>query len=335
MARSSAWLIAAAALAATLWLHPVAASSGRQGADASAAALRAEGLEAGFNLDYDVALRCFQTAIATEPDHPAGYRLAAAVHWIELMWRQGTFTVDDYLGTVNGDLKRPPPAPELAAAFRHYADQAIARAEARLRHHPVDADAHFQVGAAYGLLTSYQQTIEGRVTAGIRTARRAYREQERALALNPARKDAGLQLGIYRYGVSTLPLPLRLLAGIAGLGGGRKRGIALVEAAAAFPSDLQANARFTLIAIYTRERRFDDALAVIVGLQHTYPRNRLLWFEAASAALRAGRPGEARRWLAEGLAKLAHDSRPRASGEEVRWQRLQAQIAAAAKAGAQ
>jgi tetratricopeptide (TPR) repeat protein len=320
-------------IAATMLLRPVASTAGH-GQDRSAAALRAKGLEAGFNLDYDEALRSFRAAIAAAPDHPAAYRLAAAVHWIELLWRQGTFTVDDYFGTVSGDLKRPPPAPEVAAAFRRYADQAIVRAEARLRHNPGDADAHFHVGAAYGLLTSYQQTIEGRVTAGIRTARRAYREQERALALNPARKDAGLQLGLYRYGVSSLALPLRLLAGIAGLGGGRERGIALVEAAAAFPSELQSNARFTLIAIYTRERRFDDALKVIVGLQQTYPRNRLLWFEAASAALRAGRPDDARRWLDEGLAKLAHDSRPRAAGEEVRWQRLQSQVAAAlSKAG--
>jgi tetratricopeptide (TPR) repeat protein len=331
MARGRVWR-AGVIIAATMLLRT--ASAAGQGPDGTAAALRAKGLEAGYNLDYDVALRNFQAAIAAEPDHPAAYRLAAAVHWIQLLWQQGTFTVDDYFGTVSGDLKRPAPPPERAAAFRRYADQAIARAETRLRNNPGDADAHFHVGAAYGLLTSYQQTIEGRVAAGIRTARRAYREQERALALNPARKDAGLQLGLYRYGISTLALPLRLLAGLAGLGGGRERGIALVEAAAAFPSELQSNARFTLIAIYTRERRFDDALTLIVGLQQTYPRNRLLWFEAASAALRAGHPADARRWLDDGLAKLAHDSRPRASGEDVRWQRLQVQVAAAlSKAG--
>jgi tetratricopeptide (TPR) repeat protein len=294
-----------------------------------AATLRARGLEAGFNLDYDDALGHFQAAIAADPTHPAAYRLAGAVYWVRALWRQGTFTVDDYFGTVNGDLKRPAPSPELAAGFRRYADEAIARAEALVRARPNDAEAHFQLGAAYGLVTSYQQTIEGRIAAGLKTGRRAYKAQDRALALDPARVEPKLQLGIYRYGVSTLALPLRMLAGLAGIGGGRERGIALVEAAAAVPNQQQSNARFTLVAIYSREQRYDDALRMIGGLQQQYPRNRLLWFEAASAALRAGRPAEARRWLDEGLAKLAHDPRPKAAGEDVRWKRLQSQVTAA------
>ena len=44
--------------------------------------------------------------------------------------------------------------------------------------------------------------------------------------------------------------PRRILAGLAGIGGGRDRGLRLIEEAAARPSDVQANARFTLIAIY-------------------------------------------------------------------------------------
>ena len=42
-----------------------------------------------------------------------------------------------------------------------------------------------------------------------------------------------------------------------------QRGLRLVEAAAAYPSDVQTNARFTLIVIYNREGRFDDALRIV------------------------------------------------------------------------
>ena len=154
---------------------------------------------------------------------------------------------------------------------------------------------------------------------GLRTARRAYNEHERALELDPRRKDAGLIVGMYRYGVSTLSMPLRLLAGLAGFGGGRGRGLVQVEEAAAYPSDVQANALFTLIVIYNREDRYEDALRVVHRLQTLYPRNRLLWLEAGTTALRAGDFGAARAVLEEGLEKLSRDPRPRAFGEEARW----------------
>jgi tetratricopeptide (TPR) repeat protein len=87
--------------------------------------------------------------------------------------------------------------------------------------------------------------------------------------------------------------------------------------------------------MYTREARFDDALRVIEELQRLYPRNRLLWLEAGSAALRAGRPDEARRILEAGLAKLSRDPRPRAFGEESRWRyQLGAALVASGQADA-
>jgi len=93
----------------------------------------------------------------------------------------------------------------------------------------------------------------------------------------------------------------------------------MVEEAAAFESDVQTNALFTLIVLYNREQRYDDAGRVIARLQGMYPRNRLLWLERGSTALRAGRGGDARTALEEGLAVLAKDPRPRAFGEEARW----------------
>ena len=57
----------------------------------------------------------------------------------------------------------------------------------------------------------------------------------------------------------------------------------------------------------------------LAELQQQYPRNRLLWLEAGSTALRAGRPAIARQSLEHGLAMLAADTRPRAFGELARW----------------
>jgi tetratricopeptide (TPR) repeat protein len=60
-------------------------------------------------------------------------------------------------------------------------------------------------------------------------------------------------------------------------------------------------------------------LHVIRQLQARYPRNRLLALEAGSTALRAGRPAEALQAIDDGRRLSAHDSRPRAFGEEARW----------------
>lgn len=296
-----------------------AAQQPTAGGAAEAAALRARGLELGYNLDHEQALAAFRAAIAADPTHPAAYRLVAATMWINLLFRQGAVTADDFLGQARSDVARTPPTPEMAATFRAHIDRALVLGEQRLRDHPADADAHFQVGAAHGFLTTYQTTVEGRMLGNLRAARRAYSEHERAMELDPRRKDAGLIVGMYRYGVSTLPLPMRWMAGLAGFGGGRDIGLRLVEEAAASPSDVRTNALFTLIVFYNREARYDDAMRVIGELQRMYPRNRLLWLESASTSLRSGRPAVALKAVEDGLAKCALDSRPRAFGEEARW----------------
>jgi tetratricopeptide (TPR) repeat protein len=285
---------------------------------AEAAALRARGQLLGYNLDRDAALAAFKDAIAADPAHPAAYRLTAATLWIAALFQQGAVTAEDYLGQARSDPYRRPPSAALETVFREHLDRAIRLADERCRTSG-SADAHFQLGSAYGYQATYAATIEGSLFGTLRSARRAYAEHERVLQLDPTRKDAGLIVGMYRYAIAALSLPSRLMARVAGFSGDRERGLRMVEEAAAYPSDVQTNARFTLIVIYNREGRFDDALRVVSELQQQYPRNRLLWLEAGSTALRAGRPELARQSLEHGLAMLAGDSRPRAFGESARW----------------
>ena len=285
---------------------------------AEAAALRTRGQLLGYNLDRDAALAAFRDAIAADPAHPAAYRLTAATLWIAALFQQGAVTAEDYLGQARSDPHRRPPSAELETVFREHLDRAIRLADERCRTSG-GADAHFQLGSAYGYQATYAATIQGSLFGTLRSARRAYAEHQRVLELDPTRKDAGLIVGMYRYAIASLSLPSRLMARMAGFSGGRERGLRMVEEAAAYPSDVQTNARFALIVIYNREGRFDDALGVVAELQQQYPRNRLLWLEAGSTALRAGRPELARQSLEHGLAMLAGDSRPRAFGEIARW----------------
>jgi len=301
---------------------------------ADAAGLRRAGLDHGYNLDYEEALAAFGAAIKANPQDAAAHRLAAATLWMQLLFEQGAVSVEDYMGQARATVARRPPTPALAEAFHGHLQRADTAAERALRARPNDPDAHFQAGAAAGLRASYVATIEGRVKDSIGAGRRAYAEQKRVLGLDPSRDDAGLIVGLYRYGVSTLSLPMRLMARIAGFGSGREGGLALVERAAAYPGETQTNARFALVLIYNREGRPADAARIIRELQQRYPRNRLLWLEAAGTALRAGRPAEALAAVDAGIARLSIDPRPRAFGEETRWQSLRdAALAALRKTG--
>ena len=298
----------------------LAQSSERVGDPVSAAAYRARGLEHGYNLDRDEALAAFEDAIAADPSDPSAYRLAAATVWTQIVFEQGAISVEDYLGQAKARHQRRPPRPELAENFRTYIHTSLALSEERLRSNPTDADAHYQVGAAYGCLASYTATVEGRVRDSLGPARRAYKAHQRVIALDPRRKDAALIVGMTRHAVASLSAPLRFMAYLAGFAGNSDRGLRLVEDAAQYPGETRRNALFTLVLLYNREGRHDAALQLIKELQQRYPRNRLLWLEEGHTLMRAGRPAEAAAALEEGLARLARDTRPRAPGEESRWQ---------------
>ena len=161
----------------------------------NAAAHYGEGLTAGYNLDYEEALRSFRVVAAANGDDGTAHRLAAATIWMQLLHQQGAVTVEDYLGQARATHERTPPPPELARAFHEHLAAARAIAERRLKARPDDAEAHYQFGAVEGLHASYLATVEGRVRDSVGPARRAYKAHRRVLSLDPSRKDAALSVG--------------------------------------------------------------------------------------------------------------------------------------------
>ena len=289
--------------------------------NAASEALRVKAAGYTYNLEHDLALATFREAVAADPQDAGAHRGVASALWLSITFRRGNMTVDDYLGRPNkpNTSPLPTPPPETVAAFKDEIERAIAIARARIAQNPKDADAHYQLGAAVGLRASYTATVEGSVMGAFRAAREAYEEHETVMALQPQRKDAGLIVGTYRYIVAALSLPLRMVAYVAGFGGGKEKGLKLIEDAASYPGESQTDARFALTLLYNREKRYDDALAMLATLRERYPRNRLMWLESGSTNLRAGRAVEAERMLNDGFARFASDNRPRMFGEDALW----------------
>lgn len=282
--------------------------------------LRARAADLVYNLDRPEAIRLLRQAIAADPGDTNNYRALASAIWLEILFKRGAVTVDHYLGSftkANVDVKDPPG--ELDAEFKRTVAKAIELAERRVAASPRDPQAHFELGTAVGLQASYIASVEGRLMAGFRAARRSYDAQETALELDPKRKEAGLIVGTYRYLVSTLSLPMRLMAYVVGFGGGKNTGLRMIEETAAAGGENRTDAEFALVLLYNREKRYDDALRVMANLRRRYPRNRLVLLEAGATATRANKAVEAEALLTEGLAMLARESRAKIPGEEALW----------------
>jgi predicted Zn-dependent protease len=274
---------------------------------------------AGYSLDEDQAEASARLAVSLAPDDPRTHRALASMLWLQILVRRGAMTIDAYLGgLVKGLLSLPKPPPDLETQFKQEVARVIDLATARLKRNGKDLDARYELGAAYVLQASYAASVEGNTSAAFFAARKAYDAHEQVLDADPARMGASVTLGTYRYLVSGLALPQRLFAYIAGFGGGKERGIAMVEAAT-HGSNAEVEAKSTLVLIYSTEGRHADAARVLHELVSAFPRNHVFALEEAAATIRAGRPAEADVLLTRGMDALAHDARPKLPGERAIW----------------
>jgi hypothetical protein len=310
-----ATVAAALALAATATV--AAGSEPARPADA----LRSNAYEAAYNIDYERAVDLLREAVDAAPDDIATLRAVASVAWLRILFLRGTVLVEDYMGHIRSSdsVKMPAPPPDLDKTFQEHIEKAIALSEKAVDQHYKNASSHYDLSSSLGIAASYAGTIKGSLWSAMRLARRSYSEGDMVLELDARRKEAGLIVGTYRYLVSQLPGSVRWMAYIIGFSGGREAGIRLIEEASKSPSDIQTDARFALVLLYNREKRYDDALGAIRGLERSFPRNRLLRLEEASTLLRAGRAADALAVLDEAMARLPTDPRQRMAGEEGRW----------------
>jgi tetratricopeptide (TPR) repeat protein len=268
---------------------PFASASGQRGHDKKGTAvvtsrfeeLQAKGSEALFNLDYDLARQKFKEISRLDPDDPTGPEMLATTLWLETLNQARRLqaaiysTQSFYAGT------KDKPDPRVVQDFRDLTRQATQLARARLQRNPKDPQALYMLGATESLKASFAATVERRFIAALRSGSSGVETQRDVLKLDPSLRDAELTIGMYDYIVGTLPLPVRMLASIAGERGSKKRGIQTLERVAKEGQWSRDEAKVLLIAIYKKEKRYPEALALSRELQEKYPRNYLFRMETA------------------------------------------------------
>jgi predicted Zn-dependent protease len=245
--------------------------------------LRKSGLEALYNIDYDKAYRDFKEIATLYPNHPAGPQLLAARLWIKTLYESRRLQASLYSSEsfyTNGDDKVDA---KIVDEFRALTREAKRLAEAKLKEEPKNIEALDFLANTEGLKASFEEAVERRHFAALRDGNDAVDHHRQILKMNPEYIDAQLTIGLYEYAVGSLPLPVKLLAGVTGYRGSKKKGLMLLEQVAKEGQWRQDDAKTVLVLLYTREKRFNDVLTLTRELSAKYPRNYLFRLETADA----------------------------------------------------
>ena len=246
--------------------------------------LRITGSEALFNLDYETAHKSFKEMAQAFPNYPAGPQFLADSLWIETLYQtrrlqSSLYGGDDTFYSTSDDKADP----AIVDQFRTLTRQARQLAEARLKQYPRDVEALYFLGAIEGLKASFEEAVERRHFAALKDGSDAVDRHREVIKLDPTYHDAEITIGLYDFTVGSLPLPVKLIAGVAGFRGSKKRGLATLERVAREGHWICDEARTLLIVLYTREKRYAEAAAIAKELAAKYPRNYLYRLEAADA----------------------------------------------------
>ena len=246
--------------------------------------LRLAGSEALFNLDYEGARKNFKEMADAFPNYPAGPQFLADTLWAETLYQtrrlQSSLYGDDDTFYSTSDDKVDP---KIVDEFRALTRQARVLTEARLKQNPKDIEALYFMGAIQGLKASFEEAVERRHFAALKDGSDAVDKHRDVLKLDPNYRDAEITIGLYDYTVGSLPLPVKIAAGMFGFRGSKKRGLATLERVAKEGNWIHDEAKTLLIVLYTREKRFGEAAAYARELAAKYPRNYLYRLEAADA----------------------------------------------------
>lgn len=245
--------------------------------------LRDAGFEALYNLDYTKARTNFSEMERSFPQHPAGLQFLASSLWIETLHktrRLQSSLFNSKTFYANGDEKVDP---KIVEQFRTLTRAAKKLAEARLKQFPQDTEALYFLGSTEGLKASFEEAVERRHFAALRDGSDAVDHHKQIIKIDPNYHDAEITIGLYEYVVGSLPFPAKILAGITGAHGSKKKGIAKVERVAVEGRMARDQAKTLLIVLYVREKRYNDAANVARELATKYPRNYIYRLEAADA----------------------------------------------------
>jgi len=264
-------------------------------------ALRIEGNDALYNLDYAAARNRFVQMTKMAPDHPAGFVSLANNMWLETLNASRRLSTSVYTSGAfySQDAEEDKVDPKRDREFNNLIKHAVTLSKTRLERDHKDVDALYYQAAAVGLRAGYNVTVKRSFRRAISDANESIQLQKKVVKLDPEYTDAYLSIGLYEYVIDSLPWVWRTLARLAGLTGSKQKGIEHLEMVAERGKYAADDARVLLMGIYSRENKPEKSLDIISSLASRYPRNYLFGLERAGMLYRMGRADEGARAYAD------------------------------------
>jgi len=251
------------------------------------------GLEAMYVLEYEKAIAIFQKVVDRHPDDPF-----ALNHLLQAIMLQELFrlnALDTTLYADNGFLtgKPLPGDPGVKKQIEELSEKAVKICDARLKSDPSDVDALYARGVSRGLKLTYLGLVEKSFWASLRNAIGSRNDHDKVLEIDPTYTDAKLIVGVHNYILGSMPLAARIMAGVVGIRGDKKKGLEYLEQVAATNSETRVDARVALALFLRREAQYKEALEIMRGLTNQYPSNFIFALETGNLLKDAGQGPDA------------------------------------------
>jgi tetratricopeptide (TPR) repeat protein len=289
-AKSLAWVLVLAGIAAGQQPSPAAAPTGPPPGDS----LAHTGFGHFYNLDYERAIRDFEADLKAHPDDPFAVNHLLTARLFHELYRMGVLDTAYYAN--NSFLGQPhrKPDPKEQEQIKQLINSGLQMENDRLERDSKDVNTLYARGVTRGLRATYTALVERSWFAALRSALGARRDHQRVLELDPGYTDAKMVVGIHNYVVGSLPWGVKMAVAVVGIGGNKKKGIQyLYDVANCGTCQASSDAKVVLALFLRREGRYPEALQIVRSLALSYPRNVLFALEEPNILRSMGKNPEA------------------------------------------
>jgi hypothetical protein len=247
-----------------------------------------------YNLDYDGAMERFQAVLKAHPQDPMAHAYVLTDTVFRELYRQDLLDTTYYAREhflSSGHKSDIPDA--VRKDIDAQTDTAVALADARIKANDKDKDAYFARGYVKGIHAAWMTLADHSFTGAARQGLASRNDSEQVLKLDPNYPDAKMAVGIQQFAVASLPRFVRMLVGIAGIGGNKEGGLTLLRESAAHGTLTKVESQTALSLFLRHDQRYAEALAVSHGLAVQYPHDFLFRLEEANLTKDSGKGPEA------------------------------------------
>jgi tetratricopeptide (TPR) repeat protein len=240
-------------------------------------------------MDYNGAISRFEAVQGQHPTDPIAtdYLLYATLfrELFHLDLLDSTFYANDGFLTGKHTVVQDP---QVRDQIKSLADKAVGQANTQLKSNANDVNALFARGWANSLEATYMAMVERSFGPALHLALAARTDHNRVLQLDPNYVDAKLVVGVYEYVIGALPLPFKILIGIAGIHGSKATGMEMLHDAASRGIISSVESRTCMMLFLRREAKYQEATQIAQSLVAQYPRDFLFRLEVANLQKDAG-----------------------------------------------